>query len=68
MSDDTVSGYVPRTFSDAGTGETFEGGKSHSFAPGAHANYKAAGLIGEPPAEVSTNTAPEIKAPAKGKR
>lgn len=44
------SGYVPTTFKDAGTGETFEGGKDHSFDPGAYANYEAAGLIGKPDA------------------
>lgn len=44
-------GYALRTFSDAGTGETFEGGKEHLFDAGAHANYLAAGLIGEPPVE-----------------
>jgi hypothetical protein len=42
------SGYVPTTFTDAGTGETFEGGKDHGFEPGALANYEAAGLIGKP--------------------
>ncbi|WP_380925477.1 hypothetical protein [Sphingomonas leidyi] len=45
-----IDGYVPTTFKDAGTGETFEGGKTHKFEPGAHANYTAAGKIGEAPA------------------
>jgi len=40
--------FVPKTFTDAGTGETFEGGKEHGFEAGAHANYKAAGLVGKP--------------------
>ncbi len=57
-----ISGYVPKTFSDAGTGETFEGGRSHNFEPGAHANYLAAGKIGDEPK--STATAPET---GKGK-
>jgi hypothetical protein len=38
-------GYAFRTFRDAGTEETFEGGKDHDFEPGAFANYKAAGLV-----------------------
>lgn len=45
-----ISGYVPKTFKDAGTEEVFEGGKEHQFEPGAHRNYTAAGLIGEKPA------------------
>jgi hypothetical protein len=44
-----VKGYVPRTFNDVGTDETFEGGKEHMFNAGAHENYTAAGLIGEAP-------------------
>ena len=39
-----------RTFNDAGTGETFEGGKSHEFEAGALANYVAAGLVEDPDA------------------
>lgn len=35
------TGWVPKTFKDAGTGEIFEGGKEHSFEPGAFANYVA---------------------------
>ena len=58
---DKVKGYAPKTFRDSGTGETFEGGKEHSFEPGAHANYLAAGKIGEKP---KAETAP---APAAGK-
>jgi hypothetical protein len=42
------TGYVPKTFRDAGTEEVFEGGKDHSFEAGAFANYEAAGLIGKP--------------------
>jgi hypothetical protein len=45
--DDKIEGYVPSTFTDAGTGETFEGGKKHKFTAGAHRNYSFAGLIGE---------------------
>lgn len=45
----TKKGYALKTFKDAGTGEEFEGGKEHDFAPGAHLNYEAAGLIGEKP-------------------
>ena len=43
-------GFVPTSFRDRGTGEFFEGGKEHDFEPGAHANYVAAGKIGEKPA------------------
>jgi hypothetical protein len=43
------TGYVPTTFTDAGTETTYEGGKEHDFEPGAYANYKHAGLIGEKP-------------------
>ncbi len=39
------SGFVPATFRDAGTEQTFEGGQDHSFDAGAHSNYLAAGLI-----------------------
>jgi hypothetical protein len=46
-----VKGFVPKTFNDAGTGQTFEGGKEHEFEAGVHANYLAAGLIGEAPAQ-----------------
>ncbi len=49
MSNDTKKGYVPKTFRDAGTEQTFEGGQEHSFEPGAYANYEAAGLIGTAP-------------------
>lgn len=42
---DTKKGFVPSTFKDAGTGETFEGGQEHSFKAGAYDNYLAAGLI-----------------------
>jgi len=41
-------GHALKTFTDAGTGETFEGGKEHEFEAGALANYEAAGLIGKP--------------------
>lgn len=57
-----IDGYVPKTFKDAGTGETFEGGKTHKFEPGAHANYTHAGKIGEQPV---AEKAPE-KAADKG--
>lgn len=43
------SGFVPKSFRDAGTGEYFEGGKEHLFEPGAYANFVAAGLIGDKP-------------------
>lgn len=66
MSESRKSGYVPTTFSDAGTGETFEGGKSHLFEPGAHGNYKAAGLIGTAPA--TAKAAPKPKAKPKTAR
>ena len=38
-------GFALMTFRDAGTEETFEGGKDHDFDPGAFGNYKAAGLV-----------------------
>lgn len=50
-------GFVPRAFKDAGTGERFEGGKSHDFHPGAHANYTAAGLIAEEAAKTEPASA-----------
>jgi hypothetical protein len=65
VSEKTVSGYVPKTFKDAGTGETFEGGKTHQFTPGAHANYLAAKKIGEATKAGKADNAPD--ADAKGK-
>lgn len=50
MSDSKKKGYVPATFRDAGTDETFEGGKEHLFEAGAYANYLAGGLIADAPA------------------
>ncbi len=44
-----IKAFVPKTFNDAGTGQTFEGGKEHSFEAGAHGNYQAAGLIVDAP-------------------
>ena len=58
--EEKIDGYVPKTFKDEGTGETFEGEKTHKFSPGAHANYKHAGLIGEKP------EAKAAAAPTKG--
>ena len=51
MSDEkkTAKGFAPKTFKDAGTGEIFEGGKEHPFTPGAHLNYRKAGLITDGP-------------------
>lgn len=46
----TKKGFALRTFKDAGTGQRYEGGKEHEFEPGALANYKAAGLVGDKPA------------------
>lgn len=57
-----VKAYVPRTFNDAGTGETFAGGREHPFDPGALANYRAAGLIGVAPPKT---TAPKRAARPK---
>lgn len=51
----TKTGVPVRDFNDAGSGETFEKGKSYDFSAGAHANYLVAGLI----------EAPETRAPAK---
>lgn len=61
MSDEkkTAKGFVPKTFKDAGTGEIFEGGKEHPFTPGAHLNYRKAGLITDGPAAKAEATAPE---------
>jgi hypothetical protein len=61
----TKEGYVPKTFTDSGTGETFEGGATHRFEPGAHANYAAAGLFGDAPAK--TAVAKRAPAPRKPK-
>lgn len=58
---DKKKGFVPRTFKDAGTGETFEGGKEHSFDPGAYGNYQAAGLIGDAPTKADAPPATEVK-------
>jgi hypothetical protein len=60
------SGFVPKTFRDAGTGQEFEGGKSHLFETGAHDNYKTAGLITDPPA--AKKTAPAAAKPKAGKK
>lgn len=62
---DKVKGWVPRTFRDSGTGETFEGGKEHDFEPGALANYIAAkkALKEKPKPEKADNTT----APVGGK-
>lgn len=57
--EEKIEGYVPKTFKDEGTGETFEGEKTHKFSPGAHANYKHAGLIGEEPKQEATTAAPK---------
>lgn len=55
-----IAGYVPKTFKDAGTGETFEGGREHQFEPGVHANYVAAKKIGDKPAaEKAAEKGPE---------
>lgn len=61
---DKITGYVPKTFTDSGTGERFEGGKEHQFEAGAHANYVAAGKIKEKPKPEKTD-APAAE--AKGK-
>lgn len=52
----TRKGRALRTFSDAGTGETFEGGKDHTFEAGAYANYRAAGLVKPARRETSSGT------------
>lgn len=59
--EEKTDGYVPKTFKDEGTGETFEGEKTHKFSPGALANYKHAGLIGEKPdtKAAATSTSPK---------
>lgn len=61
------SGLVSATFHDAGTDETFEGGKEHSFEAGAYANYAAAGLIEPVKPKVPAKTASARKPSAKRK-
>ncbi|WP_313534397.1 hypothetical protein [Sphingomonas sp.] len=61
--EEKIKGYVPKTFNDAGTEKEYVGGKEHDFTEGEHANFKAAGLIGEKP-EASEAKAPTN--PAKG--
>ena len=58
----THRGVVLRTFSDNGTGETFEEGATISFDVGAFANYEHAGLVSAPSA---AETKPETKAGTK---
>ncbi len=55
----TKKGRALQTFSDAGTGETFAGGKDHTFEAGAFANYEVSGLVRASSVERPT------KAPAK---
>lgn len=55
---DTKKGFVPTTFNDVGTGQSFEGGKEHVFDAGAFDNYSAAGLIGEAPAKAEAPETP----------
>lgn len=55
------TGFVPKTFRDAGTEEVFEGGKEHQFEAGAYANYEAAGLIAEKPTKAAS---PDKSGPA----
>lgn len=59
---DKIKGFVPATFNDAGTGETFEGGKEHPFEAGAHGNYLAAGLIAVEPVKPVAAEATKAKA------
>jgi hypothetical protein len=64
VSDEKKKGFVPTRFKDAGTGEIFEGGKEHSFDPGAYQNYLAAGLIGDRPAAKGKADAADASKPA----
>ncbi|KAE8235576.1 hypothetical protein A4X03_0g9729 [Tilletia caries] len=62
---DKKKGWVPKTFKDAGTTETFEGGREHEFDAGAFANYLAAGkVLKEKPKAEKAESAPP---PAGGK-
>ena len=55
-------------FTDAGTGESFTAGNTPMIESGAHANYKAAGLVGTPAATHPTSrTTTKPKAKAKRK-
>ena len=79
---DKVKGFVPKTFSDSGTKQSFEGGRvHHDVGAGAFANYKAAGKMREPtdeelaadvgkvsaPLSQNTENAADAPAPAGGK-
>lgn len=62
-------GFALKTFNDAGTGQTFEGGKVHEFEPGAWRNYAHCGLVRVPTEDelkggkAETGTAPISKGP-----
>lgn len=59
MSDAKKKGFAQRNFKDAGTGESFEGGKPVELAAAVYANYEAAGLVGDKaPKAADTATAP----------
>lgn len=47
MSDAKKKGFAQKNFKDAGTGQSFEGGKPVELPAGIYANYEAAGLVGD---------------------
>lgn len=61
------TGHVPATFTDAGTGQTFEGGKDHLIDAGSYANYEAAGLVHEPAAKTARTPAKVKSTPRKSR-
>lgn len=48
---------IVRSFNDAGTGESFEAGKTQLIDAGAYANYEAAGLVRAPNADEAEDDA-----------
>lgn len=46
----TRKGFALRAFTNAGTKQSFAGGKVYEFSVGDFANYRAAGLIRDPSA------------------
>lgn len=59
--------HILRSFTDIGTGESFEAGDTPMLSAGAHANYEAAGLIGAPPAGAKAKPARKSTKPAKSR-
>jgi hypothetical protein len=54
------------SFTDSGTGESFEAGATPMISVGTFSNYEAAGLVGTPlPAKPKPVTKPKVKATPK---